>query len=59
MTSAAEHALLLEWACGVYRDAAALGSPRVLDEQQQAAVIEAAIARDYGTTRRVQEAEQP
>lgn len=55
---AAEHALLLEWACGVYLHAAALGTPRVLDEQQQAAVIEAAIARDYGTTRRAQETEQ-
>jgi len=47
---AVEHALLLEWACGVYQHAAALGAPRVLDEQQQLAVIEAAIARDYGTT---------
>ncbi|MCX5053426.1 MULTISPECIES: class II aldolase/adducin family protein [unclassified Streptomyces] len=47
---AVEHALLLEWACGVYRHAAALGPPRVLDEQQQLAVMEAAIARGYGTT---------
>ncbi|MEU6305756.1 class II aldolase/adducin family protein [Streptomyces chartreusis] len=44
------HALLLEWACGVYQRAAALGTPRVLDEQQQLAVIEAALARNYGTT---------
>ena len=28
----ADHALLLEWLCGVYRDARALGEPRVLDE---------------------------
>jgi len=47
---AVEHALLLEWACGVYQHAAALGPPRALDEQQQLAVIEAAIARNYGTT---------
>jgi len=47
---AVEHALLLEWACGVYQHAAALGPPRALDEQQQLEVIEAAIARNYGTT---------
>ncbi|MCZ4610359.1 class II aldolase/adducin family protein [Streptomyces sp. Lzd4kr] len=47
---AVEHALLLEWACGVYQRAAALGTPRILDEQQQLAVIEAALARNYGTT---------
>jgi L-fuculose-phosphate aldolase len=50
---AVEYALLLEWVCGVYRDAAALGTPRVLDERQQAAVVEAAIARQYGTPREV------
>ncbi|WP_432192441.1 class II aldolase/adducin family protein [Streptomyces sp. bgisy027] len=50
---AVEHALLLEWACGVYQRAAALGTPRVLDEHQQLAVIEAALARNYGTTRSV------
>ncbi|MEU3275916.1 class II aldolase/adducin family protein [Streptomyces antibioticus] len=47
---AVEHALLLEWACGLYQRAAAMGRPRVLDERQQQAVIEAAIAREYGTT---------
>ncbi|GDY30086.1 class II aldolase/adducin family protein [Gandjariella thermophila] len=51
---AVEHALLLEWACGVYWRAAALGTPRALDERQQAAVIEAAIARQYGTTRKAE-----
>ena len=50
LDKAVEHALLLEWACGVYQHAAALGPPRLLDERQQLAVIEAAIARDYGTT---------
>ncbi|MEU0114397.1 class II aldolase/adducin family protein [Streptomyces bobili] len=50
LDQAVEHALLLEWACGVYQRAAAMGRPRVLDEGQQVAVIEAALARDYGTT---------
>lgn len=53
LDKAVEHALLLEWACGVYQSAAAIGPPRVLDEQQQLAVIEAAIARNYGTTQPV------
>ncbi|MER6082116.1 class II aldolase/adducin family protein [Streptomyces sp. NPDC001833] len=55
LDKAVENALLLEWACGVYQHAAALGTPRVLDERQQRAVIEAAIARNYGTTRSLQE----
>lgn len=50
LAKAVEHALLLEWACGVYQHAAALGTPRVLDGEQQRAVIEAAFARNYGTT---------
>jgi L-fuculose-phosphate aldolase len=48
---AVELAVLLEWACTVYWRAAAIGSPRALDAQEQAAVIEAAIRRDYGSTR--------
>jgi L-fuculose-phosphate aldolase len=32
---------LLEWACGVYVHACACGTPRVLDEDEQAAVAEA------------------
>jgi L-fuculose-phosphate aldolase len=55
LDKAVEHALLLEWACGVYQRAAALGQPRALDEQQQIAVIEAALARNYGTTQSAQE----
>ena len=42
---------LLEWACGVYWRARTLGEPRVLDEADRAAVIEAAVRRGYGTTR--------
>ncbi|MGW0947637.1 class II aldolase/adducin family protein [Streptomyces sp. NPDC002623] len=58
LDKAVEHALLLEWACGVYQRAAVMGRPRALDEQQQLAVIEAAIARDYGTTHPVPPAQE-
>ncbi|MFJ1735588.1 class II aldolase/adducin family protein [Streptomyces sp. NPDC088254] len=58
LDKAVENALLLEWACGVYQRAAAMGSPRVLDERQQLAVIEAALARGYGTTRPVPPAQE-
>jgi L-fuculose-phosphate aldolase len=50
LTQAVENALLLEWCCRLYRDAVAIGYPRVLDEDQQRAVVEAALARNYGTT---------
>jgi L-fuculose-phosphate aldolase len=50
---AVANALLLEWAAGVYWHASALGKPRVLDEAQQEAAIEAAVARRYGTTHTV------
>src|SRR3954468_4782398 len=46
---------LLEWAATVYWNAHAIGAPRVLDEAQQQAVIDAGVARRYG---RVQPAEQ-
>jgi L-fuculose-phosphate aldolase len=45
---AVENALLLEWACGVYWRAAAIGTPRPLDEDSQRKVVEAAISRNYG-----------
>jgi L-fuculose-phosphate aldolase len=41
---------LLEWACALYWRAAAIGEPRVLDEQQLTAVVNAVIERGYGTT---------
>ncbi|MGW7541121.1 class II aldolase/adducin family protein [Streptomyces sp. NPDC054770] len=50
LAKAVENALLLEWACGLYLRAASLGTPRVLDEDQRAAVIAAALRRSYGTT---------
>jgi L-fuculose-phosphate aldolase len=49
--AAVEASLLLEWACGVYWHAAALGPPRILDESQQQDVIDAATERRYGQVR--------
>jgi L-fuculose-phosphate aldolase len=50
---AVELTLLLEWACTVYARARALGEPRVLDDAERQAVVEAAMARGYGETKRV------
>jgi len=49
--SAVELSLLLEWACEVYWRAAALGTPRTLDEEQLNAVLSAVAERGYGSTR--------
>ena len=49
LDAAVERALLLEWLAQLHHRASALGTPRVLDEAQQTAVIEAALARNYGT----------
>jgi L-fuculose-phosphate aldolase len=51
MDQAVQQALLLEWSCGVYWHADALGEPKVLSPAEQQAAIEAATARNYGTTR--------
>jgi len=51
MAGAIERSLLLEWACTVYWRAAAIGSPKVLDDAQRQAVVAAALERGYGTTR--------
>jgi L-fuculose-phosphate aldolase len=48
---ALDHALLLEWLCTIWRDACLMGTPRTLTQDQQTAVVEAAIARSYGATR--------
>jgi L-fuculose-phosphate aldolase len=48
---AAELTALVEWASTVYWRARALGEPRTLDEDERAAVVEAAVARGYGKTR--------
>lgn len=48
LDEAVENALLLEWCCALYQHATSMGTPRVLDDAQQAAVIEAALDRGYG-----------
>ena len=53
---AVERSLLLEWACGVYWHACALGTPRTLDEEQRQAVVTAALERGYGQTKPAGEA---
>jgi len=45
---AVELALLLEWACDVYWRASVFGTPRILDEAAQQAVVAAALERGYG-----------
>ena len=49
LAQAVDNALLLEWCCRLLHTASALGTPRVLDADQQEAVVMAAIARSYGT----------
>jgi L-fuculose-phosphate aldolase len=55
LDTAVEQSLLLEWACGVYWHAAAVGTPRALDDEQRAAVVTAAVERGYGSTHRIDE----
>jgi L-fuculose-phosphate aldolase len=50
LDGAVENALLLEWLAQLHHRAAALGTPRRLTQDQQAAVVEAALRRNYGTT---------
>ena len=49
LDQAVERALLLEWLAQLHHRASALGTPRRLTEEQQVAVIEAAVRRRYGT----------
>lgn len=42
---------LLEWMAELYCRAAALGEPRALSAEEQQAVVEAAMARSYGSTK--------
>lgn len=51
LAQAVERALLLEWACGLYADAVALGRPRTLSTEQQVAVLEVVLRREYGSTK--------
>lgn len=48
LEQAVEHALLLEWLAALHHRASVLGTPRVLTKEQQAAVVQAVIARNYG-----------
>jgi L-fuculose-phosphate aldolase len=54
LDKAVESSLLLEWACDVYWHSLQVGRPRVLDDEQQQAVIAAVVERSYGTTRQVE-----
>ena len=54
--AAVESSLLLEWACTVYWRASSMGAVRTLDEKERMAVVEAAVRRNYGTTRPADEA---
>jgi L-fuculose-phosphate aldolase len=46
---ATEMTLLLEWACTIFWRAAAVGTPRVLDADQQREFIETVTTRGYGS----------
>ena len=50
LDKAVEHALLLEWLAALHHRASALGTPRVLTEEQQLDVITQALATNYGST---------
>ncbi|HEY2636581.1 MAG TPA: class II aldolase/adducin family protein [Solirubrobacteraceae bacterium] len=52
MDEAVRRAEGLERACELYWRAAAIGAPRTLDEQERRAVLDQALAREYGATRR-------
>jgi L-fuculose-phosphate aldolase len=50
LPNAVENALLLEWLAALHHRATALGTPRLLTEQQQLDVITQALQTSYGTT---------
>lgn len=52
LDTAVERALLLEWACGIYWRAAAIGQPRTLTPEQQREFSETVAKRGYGTLER-------
>lgn len=51
LRTAVDWSLLLEWACQLYWRAAAIGTPRTLDSEQQAAFLDALTERGYGEVR--------
>ena len=48
LDGAMDQTLLLEWACGVYWHASALGRPRALDPEQQQRVVDTVVRTGYG-----------
>ncbi|MDF1604905.1 class II aldolase/adducin family protein [Nocardioides sp. YIM 152315] len=48
LDEAVENAYLLEWLAALHHRATALGTPRALSDDQQAAVVMAAMVRNYG-----------
>jgi len=46
---------VLEWSAELYWRAASVGTPRALDEDARREVVEAALARNYGTVRPLEE----
>jgi len=48
LAEALERTFLLEWGCTLYERASALGTPKVLTQAQQQAVVEVALALRYG-----------
>lgn len=49
LESAVDNALLLEWLATLHHRASALGTPRVLTQDQQDDVVRQALSTDYGT----------
>ncbi|MEO9322974.1 class II aldolase/adducin family protein [Nocardioides sp. C4-1] len=49
LDKAVEHAVLLEWLAALHHRASSLGTPRVLTEAEQEAVVLAALAKNYGS----------
>lgn len=49
LEKAVENALLLEWLAALHHRATALGPPRLLTDDEQTAVVLAALDRNYGT----------
>jgi L-fuculose-phosphate aldolase len=57
LAAAVENALVLEWSCALFARARQMGEPRTLSPAQQHAVVQAATARGYGRTHRIDDEE--
>ncbi|MBJ7358115.1 class II aldolase/adducin family protein [Nocardioides sp.] len=49
LSAATDNALLLEWLAALYHRASALGTPKVLTQDEQDDVVRQAMSRNYGT----------